>query len=107
MAALVIVALFWGNCLSCPQVLIALKAHQAAHDCCKRNQKPAAKSCDAQGLQHFLKSEPGTQVSPAPVAHAAVGLVLFSQASPAPTAGLVVPAPKPPDRLALNSSLRI
>ena len=106
MAALVIVALFWGNCLSCPQLLLAMQAHQPAHDCCKRNQKPAAKSCDSRGLQHFLKTDPGTQAQLAPVASAVV-VALPAEAPQAAAAIFEAPAHAPPDLRSLHSSFRI
>jgi hypothetical protein len=98
LAALIVVALFWGNCLSCPQMLLAVAAHQAAHSCCHRT-KPAGTSCQSQGLQHFLKAGPELQ-TPA-VAVVAVSL---------PQGALVAPVEvehAPPDLLALHSSLRI
>jgi hypothetical protein len=58
MAVLISVALFWGNCFSCPQVLLSLKAHQSAHGCCHKTKK-TAQGCTSQALQHFVKADPG------------------------------------------------
>jgi hypothetical protein len=51
LAALVIVALFWGNCLSCPQLLLALNSHGCCHH--------ATIDCQAQALSHFVKADIG------------------------------------------------
>lgn len=53
--ALVLVAMLWGNCLSCPQIA-------TAHSCCHKPQ-PASAACHTQSMQHFVKAE-----RPAPVA---------------------------------------
>ena len=61
MAALVVVALFWGNCFSCPQMLLQAMQKQA-HSCChKKTQTPAPAKvdCQSQGLQTFLKADQG------------------------------------------------
>jgi hypothetical protein len=71
MAALVIVALFWGNCFSCPQALLA----QQTHGCCHRT-KSTPSTCQSQGLKNFVKAEGGVQVDPGPVVAAAVEPVL-------------------------------
>jgi hypothetical protein len=63
MAALLLAALFWGNCFSCPQALLALKSHQPAHGCCHRT-RPTTENCQTQVLQHFVKADSDT-VAPA------------------------------------------
>jgi hypothetical protein len=100
MAALVVIALLFGNCLSCPQMLT-----QDAHRCCHHGQPVTAK-CQTQSLQHFVKSEAGTETSPAPATAEIV--------QPAPVALLaqafelaVDPSKAPPDPPLLTSSLRI
>ena len=108
MAALMVVALFLGNCLSCPQILLSLQSHQASHDCCKRGQKPAAKNCASQGLQHFVKAEAAAPAAIAPAAEAAVTVA----ALPVPVWRSSPVAPfepehAPPDLLSLHSSFRI
>ena len=105
MAALIVVALLWGNCLSCPQMLLAAATNQPAHSCCHKT-KSAGTTCQSQGLQHFLKASPETQTLAvavvAPVAPAiAVPLALGALVSPVE----VVHAP--PDLLALHSAFRI
>src|SRR5664280_1499334 len=70
MAALIVVALYWGNCLSCPQMLLTVAAHQPTHSCCHQT-KSAGTSCQSQGLQHFLKVGPELQ-TPAVAVVAAV-----------------------------------
>lgn len=105
MAALIVGALFWGNCLSCPQMLLAVAAHQPAHSCCHRT-KTAGTSCQSQGLQHFLKAGPEVQTAAVAVVAAvapAIGVSL-------PQGALVTPVGvehAPPDLLALHSAFRI
>ena len=67
MAVLVVVALFWGNCYSCPQLLLAA----AQHGCCHRSKAPKSE-CSTQSLQSFVKAEKDAPVSIAPVAVAAI-----------------------------------
>ncbi len=103
MAVLVVMALFWGNCFSCPQVLLSLRQHQPAHQCCHKTHTSAA-SCQLQTLQHFVKADIG--------AHAPAVAVVAEIAVPAaslPQTAAVSPAAEysPPDLLALNSTLRI
>lgn len=62
MAALVVAALFWGNCFSCPQVLLSLTSKQPAHGCCHRT-KQAPQDCRTQVLRSFVKADP---MGPAP-----------------------------------------
>jgi hypothetical protein len=67
MAVLVVVALFWGNCFSCPQVLLSA----AQHKCCHRSKAPKSE-CNTQGLQNFVKAEKAAPVASMPVIVAAV-----------------------------------
>ena|ERR1051326_1211170 len=76
MATLVITALFWGNCFSCPQLLLGLRAHQPSHGCCHKT-KQASSNCDTRALQHFVKSDPGS--------HAPAVAVVAATAESAPT----------------------
>jgi hypothetical protein len=70
MVLLVIAALFFGNCLSCPQMLLAWRSHGPLHNCCPRpHPQPAPAGCQAQGLQHFVRAgDSGAQPIVAPVA---------------------------------------
>ena len=107
MGALVVLALFWGNCFSCPQVLLALKSHQPAHGCCHRTNKQSSNDCQTQVLRQFVKADTATP-APAPAMAAAV-------AEPAPVsvvlrafAPATMPAEHaPPDLLSLHSNFRI
>jgi hypothetical protein len=102
MAALVVAALFWGNCFSCPQVLLSLTSKQPAHGCCHRT-KQAPQDCRTQVLQNFVKADP---MGPAPA------LPVVAEAAITPLTGFEwhgewPPEPEehaPPDRLL---SLRI
>jgi hypothetical protein len=67
MAVLVVVALFWGNCFSCPQLLLSA----AQHKCCHRTKAPKSE-CNTQGLQNFVKAEKAAPASSLPVTVAAV-----------------------------------
>jgi predicted lipid-binding transport protein (Tim44 family) len=109
MAALIVVALFWGNCLSCPQVLLSLRKMKQSHECCKRGQKPAANNtCTSQGLQHFVKAEPAPAPLPALSAEAPAPAAEIPAAAPAFEPVAVASGPPPPsDRLSLHSSFRI
>lgn len=105
MAALVVMALFFGNCLSCPQMLA-----QGAHRCCHRSQ-PATAKCQSQGLQNFVKSDDaGAQARPATAARVGPTAVPAARVFPAPQAVLALADPvfTPPSLvISSNSSLRI
>ncbi len=95
MALLIIAALFWGNCFSCPQVLVAAQKH----GCCPHT-KSTKTECQTQGLKNFVKAE---MSAPAVITVAAAADL------PAPTsefaAPLLVPrleAHAPPDTLPLR-----
>ncbi|MBS1859064.1 MAG: hypothetical protein JST11_27070 [Acidobacteria bacterium] len=67
MAVLVVAALFWGNCYSCPQMLLA----KAQHACCHRTKAPKDE-CATQGLRTFVKAEKAAPVSTLPVTVATI-----------------------------------
>lgn len=108
MAALVVIALFWGNCFSCPQILLSLQSHKAAHECCKRGQKPINKGCQNQGMQNFVKSDAASAAAVVPVLStvAAVELVTPPAQDIAPVIAEAA-ANAPPDLLSLHASFRI
>ena len=60
MVLLVVAALFFGNCFSCPQMLLAWHSHQPQHDCCPGPQ-PVSAGCQNQGMQHFVKADSGAR----------------------------------------------
>src|SRR5215472_12601951 len=66
MAALVVVALFWGNCFSCPQLLAALQSHQPAHGCCHKTRQPAS-GCQTQVLKSFVKAASAAPATVLPI----------------------------------------
>jgi hypothetical protein len=66
MVLLVVAALFFGNCFSCPQMLLAWQSHQPRHNCCPGPQ-PASASCQTQGMQHFVKAGSAAQPIIVPV----------------------------------------
>src|SRR5260370_18439500 len=97
MAALVVVALFWGNCFSCPQILLAAQKHH----CCPHG-KADPNECKTQGLRNFVKAEKATLTVPAPVAAVAIAP---PPVTPCLNATVVVPKPPhytPPDLLPLR-----
>ncbi len=104
MALLVVAALFWGNCLSCPQVFQALKNHQPLHGCCHRTKK-TPDGCHTQALQQFEKADLKAPAHPVAVPVALVAAIVvtapeqFTPATPA--------EPSPPALLPLLASLRI
>ncbi len=98
LAVLVIAALFWGNCLSCPQMLQA-----QSHGCCPHSTK-TPDNCRTQVLHQFVKADPGAHaqvpaisVSPAPA------LVASSEAAYIPAHDVQ----DAPDLLSLEHALRI
>jgi hypothetical protein len=105
MAALIVVALFWGNCLSCPQMLLNVAMHQPAHSCCHKT-KSTGTSCQSQGLQHFLKAGPELRTPAVAVMAAVAPAILVSLPQGAMFAPVEV-VHAPPDLLALYSSFRI
>jgi len=102
-ALLIVAALFWGNCFSCPQLLLSLTA-KAPHSCCKRS-APVKQTCTTRVLQHFVKADPVAMAAPAVAAVAAV----VSIATPAtPDLPVTPEAPhSPPLLLELISVLRV
>jgi len=107
MTALVVMALFWGNCLSCPEVLFA-SAAQPAHGCCHRSHQPASQTttCQSQALQHFV------QAAKADVQVQAVAITAPRLADPllplrAAPRFVSTPETAPPDLVSLNSAFRI
>jgi hypothetical protein len=104
-AVLVVVALLFGNCLTCPEMA-------ASQSCCHRNQpchhkQAPSQVCEAQSLHQFVKADLADHtvtlavvsiatVTPDPVSAAGPGDAAFSSVEYAP-----------PDLLSLHSSFRI
>jgi hypothetical protein len=86
LAALIVAALFWGNCLSCPQMLLAFAHHAPSHGCCKH--KTAKPECTSQKLRNFIKTDPGSVAPPqsavAPAVPALAAMPLETGVSPLP-----------------------
>jgi hypothetical protein len=101
-AILVVAALFWGNCFSCPQLLLSL-AKKDLHSCCKRS-APVKQKCTTNVLKHFVKADPVAVATPAvkPLEHA---WFVPSPASDGVTA--LVLTDSPPGLISLTSLLRI
>ena len=101
MVLLAAAALFFGNCFSCPQMLLAGLSHQPQHNCCPGPQ-PVSASCHAQGMQHFVKADGGAQPVVLPVVAELIGPPTSMVLAKAP---FRVPAPAehgPPGILSLR-----
>jgi len=99
MAALVVVALFWGNCFSCPQVLLAAQKHS----CCPHGKSKAdPNECKTQGLRNFVKADPGVQAAPALPAATIQVAPPAQLLLPVSVVDLISPQFTPPDLLPLR-----
>ncbi len=94
LAVLIIAALFWGNCFSCPQLLLA-----QVHTCCHKS-KPDTAKCQTQSLRHYVKADPADS-APA-VAAVAVVSVPETVTTVAPPVTAPVPSPTPPELISLR-----
>ena len=105
MATLIVAALFCGNCLSCPQMLMAIASHQPGHGCC--HHKTAKIDCHSQLLSHFVKA----QGRSATAAFAVSGAALATAAAAVPARPAIAPwrvaDVSPPDLISLHSLLRV
>jgi hypothetical protein len=104
-------ALLWGNCLSCPQLLLSLASHAPAHGCCKHPGKQPVTSqdnCQSFALRHFVKADsaPKAQLQAAANAHLVSADTMPLTPAALKGATLVIPY-SPPDLELLNSSIRI
>jgi hypothetical protein len=97
MAALVVVALFWGNCFSCPQILLAAQKHS----CCPHG-KADPGQCKTQGLRNFVKAEKAAPIVPAVVETALIAAPLTMARLSAPFLVPASPELTPPDLLSLR-----
>jgi hypothetical protein len=95
MAVLVIAALFWGNCYSCPQVLLSAQKH----GCCPRTNSTKTE-CQTQGLKNFVKAEQSAPAIVVPVA--SVEAPLPASEFAAPLVAPCVTSHAPPDTLPLR-----
>ena len=99
---LAVAALFFGNCLTCPQMAAPSCCHQKNQTC--HHHQPA---CQSPLLSHFVKANAADHavnlaaVSVVPESRAAVCLSAASEAR------LAAPEYAPPDLLSLNSTFRI
>jgi hypothetical protein len=103
-AVLVVAALFWGNCFSCPQLLLSL-AKQDAHSCCKRR-APVPQRCTTNVLKHFVKADPVSIAAPAVMPARQVSFTAPLPAS-RDLSGVAAAPHSPPDLVELTSLLRI
>ena len=102
LAALIVAALFWGNCFSCPQLLLSL-AKTAPHGCCHRS-APVTQKCTSHVLKNFVKADPVRVAAPA------IAPVQAFALAPAPAlfeAAPVLTPYTPTALLELTSPLRI
>jgi len=104
MVLLAAAALFWGNCLTCPQMLLA--SHQPAHPCCP-NPHPGSVHCTTHEMQHFVKADAG---APAPTVPTVAESIEPAASVSLPRQWKSTPLPSehaPPDLLLLTASFRI
>jgi len=104
MATLIVAALFFGNCLSCPQMLTALASQQPGHGCC--HHKTAKIDCHSQLLSHFVKAQGGNAAPALATSSAAPAIEPSMLARPAVAPWRVADV-SPPDLLSLHSLLRV
>jgi hypothetical protein len=97
MAALVVVALFWGNCFSCPQVLLSAQKHS----CCPHG-KANPSECKTQGLRNFVKAEKAAPIVPAVAVSAVIAAPAATARLCAPLTVPALPEYTPPDLLPLR-----
>jgi hypothetical protein len=111
LAFLLLGALLWGNCLSCPQLLLSLASHAPAHDCCKHPGKQpvtSQNSCQSFALKHFVKADPAPKVQLQAAANAHFVSADTTPLAPVAPRGAILVIPySPPDLELLNSSIRI
>jgi hypothetical protein len=104
MATLIVAALFFGNCLSCPQMMMAVAGHQPVHSCCHHSTPRI--DCHSPVLRHFVKAQGYAASRPAVsgVAPAIEAITAVAQPAIAPwrIADVV-----PPGLLTLHSLLRV
>ena len=103
LAALIVAALFWGNCFSCPQLLLSL-AQKAPHGCCKRP-PPVTRTCTTDVLRHFVKADPVAVTAPVAAPAEDPAFVPASTARDLPVTFETLHSP--PDLLIATSLLRI
>src|SRR4249920_2177579 len=98
LAVLIVAALFWGNCFSCPQLLLSL-AQKAPHGCCKRS-APVKQTCTTSVLKNFVKADPVAVAVPLAVPERVAAFALEAPVH----APLVVPREQhsPPDLIELT-----
>ena len=103
MVALAVVALLWGNCFSCPDMIALAASHPSPHSCCHKPQPST--NCHTQNLQQFVQAD-----AHAPVAQTVAELTELP-AVPAPVTAWALETrttlhspPEPPN---LPATLRI
>ena len=103
LAALIVAALFWGNCFSCPQLLLSL-AQKAPHGCCKRS-APVKQTCTTSVLKNFVKADPVAVAAPVAVPER---VAVFVPERPGPAIPVASREQhSPPDLIELTSQIRI
>lgn len=110
-ALLILAALLWGNCFSCPQLLLTAVTQAPPHSCCKHPGKAPVTSradCVSLALKHFVKADPAqkAQLQAVAVAHVAVSEQAGAEPDSRPEF-FVAFVHSPPDIQLLNSTFRI
>jgi hypothetical protein len=104
-AVLAVIALFFGNCLTCPQMA-------ASHNCCHGSQpchhsQPVTQACQAPVLNHFVKADKVDSSSTLPVVALAAETLDRPGAAAPGDAAIALPEYATPDLISLHSSFRI
>ena len=86
MTTLIVLALLAGNCLSCPQMLLAMTTHQSSHGCCPHEKSSRTQPCASSSLRHFVKAEATAIAVPA------AELPVAAEPQPAPALSFFLPA---------------
>jgi hypothetical protein len=104
MAALIVSALFFGNCLSCPQMMLAMAGHQPAHSCCHHSTPRI--DCHSPVLSHFVKAQSyaASRLAVSGVAPAIAAITVVARPAVASWRAADV---APPGLLSLRSPLRV
>ncbi|HZT33245.1 MAG TPA: hypothetical protein VFA33_25375 [Bryobacteraceae bacterium] len=106
LALLLLAALFWGNCFSCPQLFLYAASESSPHGCCHPKGSPHRVDCQSLSLKNFVRAD----IAPELPSLAAWGPAIRTEISAPATAeppALILPQASPPDLLVLLSVFRI
>jgi hypothetical protein len=105
MATLIVAALFCGNCLSCPQMWMAVATPQPGHSCC--HHRTAKVDCPSQALSQFVKAQGGSFAPVFTAAGVAPAITAVTATDRPALASWRAADFAPPGPLSLHSLLRV